>query len=72
MPLRVPTRICCPHRRRRARPFWLCLTLGASACGLLLLLYGRFYAASDIPTVIGVDPADLRRPPRWPWALACI
>ena len=43
-----------PAQAQAGAPLLLCLTLGASACGLLLLLYGRFYAASDIPTVIGV------------------
>ena len=35
-------------------PILLCMTLGASACGLFLLFYGRFYAPTDTPTVIGI------------------
>lgn len=35
-------------------PLLLCMTLGGSACGLLLLFYGRFVSASTIPSVIGL------------------
>lgn len=42
-----------PAQARAGAPL-LCLTLGASACGLFLLFYGRFVSASDIPSVIGL------------------
>lgn len=35
-------------------PLLLSMTLGASACGLALLLYGDLYASSYIPAAIGV------------------
>lgn len=43
-----------PAQARAGAPLLLCLTLGASACGLFLLFYGRFVSASDIPSVIGL------------------
>ena len=43
-----------PAQERAGAPLLLCLTLGASACGLFLLFYGRFVSASDIPSVIGL------------------
>lgn len=43
-----------PAQARAGAPLLLCMTLGGSACGLFLLFYGRFYAATDIPTVIGI------------------
>lgn len=43
-----------PTQARTGAPLLLCMTLGGSACGLFLLLYGRFVSASTIPSVIGV------------------
>ena len=43
-----------PAQARAGAPLLLCLTLGASACGLFLLFYGRFVSAGDIPSVIGL------------------
>lgn len=43
-----------PVQARAGAPLLLCLTLGASACGVLLLFYGRFASASSIPSVIGM------------------
>lgn len=43
-----------PAQARAGAPLLLSLTLGASACGLFLLFYGRFVSASDIPSVIGL------------------
>ena len=43
-----------PAQAKAGAPLLLCLTLGASACGLFLLFYGRFVSASDIPSVIGL------------------
>ena len=43
-----------PAQARAGAPLLLCLTLGASACGLFLLFYWRFVSASDIPSVIGL------------------
>lgn len=43
-----------PVQARAGAPLLLCMTLGGSACGLFLLFYGRFFAPTDTPTVIGV------------------
>lgn len=43
-----------PAQARAGAPLLLCLTLGASACGLFLLFYGRFASASGIPSAIGL------------------
>ena len=43
-----------PAQARAGAPLLLCLTLGASACGLFLLFYGRFVSASTIPSTVGV------------------
>ena len=43
-----------PAQAKAGAPLLLCLTLGASACGLFLLFYGRFVSASTIPSTVGV------------------
>ena len=43
-----------PAQARAGAPLLLCLTLGASACGLFLLFYGRFVSSSTIPSTIGI------------------
>ena len=43
-----------PAQAKAGAPLLLCLTLGASACGLFLLFYGRFVSASTVPSTVGV------------------
>lgn len=43
-----------PTQAQAGAPLLLCMTLGGSACGLFLLFYDRFYAPTDIPTIIGI------------------
>ena len=43
-----------PAQAKAGAPLLLCLTLGASACGLFLLFYGRFVSSSTIPSTVGV------------------
>ena len=49
-----------PAQAKAGAPLLLCLTLGASACGLFLLFYGRFVSCEHDPLHGRGDCADLR------------
>lgn len=44
-----------PKKAQAGAPILLCMMLAASFCGLVLLLYGSFYASSYLPALIGVQ-----------------